>query len=104
MRPLTGFEEANAKVVQNATREVTYLFPTATGLGKSIIDATAPVRDFLRRNGIHDFDGQGRGSNESGVRLRAYLVLDDEIRPTIVSLYRPKAKPGRDGDPRIWTP
>jgi hypothetical protein len=102
MRPLTAVEESNARLLQNATRDVTYLFPTATGLQKGIMDAIAPVREFLRRQDLHEFEGQGRGSVQHGVRIPAYLVLEGGLRTTTASLYRPKAKPGRDGDPRIW--
>lgn len=32
------------------------LVPTKTGLEKSIMDATASLRDFLRDSGIHDYE------------------------------------------------
>ena len=38
--------------------DVALLVPTETGLKKSIMDATANVRDYLLSTGIHDFDDQ----------------------------------------------
>jgi hypothetical protein len=37
---------------------VTFLVPTATGLEKSIMDATQEVRDFLVAADAHNYDGQ----------------------------------------------
>ena len=37
------------------------LYPTETGLKKSIFDATQPVVHFLLKNGIHNYESQGRG-------------------------------------------
>ncbi|QNP45653.1 hypothetical protein H9L14_14190 [Sphingomonas sediminicola] len=38
-----------------------FLVPTATGLEKSIMDATDGVRAWLREQGIHDYSGSNRG-------------------------------------------
>ena len=58
MRELTDREVANAEALQDATGDLTYLLPTATGLGKAIMDATAPVREYLEANpGKHDPPG-----------------------------------------------
>lgn len=78
--------------------EVGLLVPTATGLKKSIMDATASVRDFLRDFGFHDYDGQQKGSDGKVMR-RAYYVYSDRVEETTASLYRPETK---NGDPRIW--
>lgn len=78
--------------------DVTFLVPTATGYHKSIMDATAPVRDFLKRNKLHNYEKQDQGP-ESKVMLPAYFVLEDKCQATEASLYRPKTK---QGDPRIW--
>jgi len=80
--------------------EATFLVPTEIGLRKSILDATYPVRLFLRDRGIHDYHGQKQG--EEGKRIvNAYFVTANALTPIRASLYRPKAK-GKDGDPRIW--
>lgn len=75
-----------------------YIVPTATGMEKSIMDATAPVRDFLKENGLHDFDLQPQGTDHK-VYLEAEILLPEMAVPTKVSLYRPESK---QGDPRIW--
>lgn len=78
--------------------DASYLVPTATGLDKSILDCIAPVRSYLRREGIHDFDQQSQGPAHK-VKLPAKLVLADRLVDTTASLYRPNTK---QGDPRIW--
>ncbi|UWX03664.1 hypothetical protein H1235_12650 [Pseudoxanthomonas sp. NC8] len=55
------------EVIRYFTRrgiEATFLVPTETGL-KSIMDATAPVRVFLKQAGIHDFDEQPHGGKST---------------------------------------
>ena len=80
--------------------EPAFLVPTSTGLKKAIMDATAPVRELLRRSGLHDYEGQPQG--QDGKRyLPAVLVKPNRLVETRASLYRPKAK-GGCGDPRIW--
>lgn len=78
--------------------DAAYLVPTATGLEKAILDCIAPVRSYLRREGIHDFDRQAQGP-EHKVKLTARVVLPDRLVDTTASLYRPVTK---QGDPRIW--
>ena len=75
------------------------LVPTSTGLEKSIMDATLSFREFLRETGVHEYATQERGVKEY---VPANLVLPDACIKTRASLYRPKAKPDKDGDPRIW--
>lgn len=78
--------------------EVGLLSPTATGLGKSIMDAHGDLRAFLRSAGVHDYDTQLQG--ESGKAVVDATVLEPFDAPdTKVSLYRPNTK---SGDPRIW--
>jgi hypothetical protein len=72
--------------------------PTATAMSKSIMDATAELRDYLRAAGIHDFALQAQGQ-ENKKLLRAEYVRPGGFEPTKISLYRPDAK---TGDPRIW--
>lgn len=79
--------------------EVALLVPTSTGLDKSIMDATADVRDYLRDKGFHDYARQGQGPGDKVVR-DAHFVQPTRLVPTQVSLYRPNTK---KGDPRIWT-
>jgi hypothetical protein len=97
-RVQTPREEANVRAIQDATTAVAFLMPTSTGLKKSILDAIAPVREFLVRLGIHDYDPQQQGP-ENAVRTRAFFVTSSATVPTTVSMYRPRTK---QGDPRIW--
>lgn len=80
--------------------EASYLVPTAVGLGKAIMDATSPLRSYLKAKSIRNYDGQLQGPAGKKI-LRAFFVTETNLIPTTVSLYRPHAK-GRDGDPRIW--
>lgn len=78
--------------------DVGLLVPTATGLEKGIMDATANVRQFLRGAGIHDFDHQPKGVAHKR-RIPTRLVTSTGIVATTSSVYRPETK---KGDPRIW--
>lgn len=78
--------------------EVGLLVPTKTGLDKSIMDATASLRDYLRDNGVHDFDAQAKGT-AAKVERRGFYVRPDGLEEMNASLYRPETK---NGDPRIW--
>jgi len=101
LRPFTEFEKSNLASLTSLSIDATIIQPTRTGLGKAILDATAPVRNYLRRNGLHDYETQGTGAKENGAELTATFVsLRDEVNSR-TSLYRPKAK-GNGGDPRIW--
>jgi len=72
--------------------------PTATGLKKSILDATQPVRTLFSEAGFHDYDSQGQGADHK-VMKKAIFISQDQITETTVSLYRPNTKMG---DPRMW--
>ncbi len=80
--------------------EATYLVPTSVGLEKSIMDATASVRAYLKAKSIHNYEGQLQGP-EGKKTVPAFIVTESTLIPTTVSLYRPRAK-GKEGDPRIW--
>ncbi len=72
--------------------------PTVTGLKKSILDATGPVRSHFVTEGFHSFDQQSQGDNHKVIKS-AYFVSPYEINSSRVSLYRPLTK---KGDPRMW--
>mgnify|MGYP002280171721 CR=1 FL=1 len=78
--------------------EVGLLVPTATGLRKSIMDATGPFRAYLTQQGIHDYSKQSQGPTHKRT-LPGYLVYSGRAEPTTVTLYRPETK---RGDSRIW--
>jgi len=78
--------------------DVALLVPTRTGLEKSIMDATMPLRDLLARAGIHDYQSQGQGEDHK-VSLPTRYLRPTEVKELKASLYRPTTK---SGDPRIW--
>ena len=78
--------------------DVGLVVPTETGMGKSIMDATANVRDFLRASGIHDFEMQPQGTEHKRL-IPTRFVTSAGIVGTTTSLYRPVTK---QGDPRLW--
>jgi hypothetical protein len=77
---------------------VAFLVPTPTGFGKSIMDATAPVRNLLYDAELHDYEKQQQGP-ENKVSIKTFLVEKDRLIETEMSLYRPVTK---KGDPRLW--
>jgi len=72
--------------------------PTITGLKKSILDATRPVRSHFESENFHFYDKQGQGDDFKEIKT-AYFVTVNSVEPSRVSLYRPKSK---KGDPRMW--
>lgn len=97
-RPLTANEEGNLQVVRSSAGDFALLFITATGLAKSILDATLPLRTLLKEKGIHDFNVQGQGQANKVV-FSAVVIEDSRLSSTRVSFYRPETK---QGDPRLW--
>lgn len=75
-----------------------YLVPTPTGMEKSIMDATSPLRNFLRENGIHNYDAQPQGTDNKKL-IDAQLIFKNQSEHVSISLYRPETK---SGDPRLW--
>lgn len=77
---------------------VAFLVPTETGFKKSIMDATAPIRELFKESSVHDYESQIQGPDNKAV-IKTYLVNSDSLTETKTSLYRPVTK---QGDPRIW--
>ncbi|GAA4786025.1 hypothetical protein GCM10023231_12410 [Olivibacter ginsenosidimutans] len=98
MRLITDVEQAKIKLLTERSVEFTLIEPTATGLQKSIMDATGPVRMYLKEKQVHDFTVQHQGPNNK-ILLEARLVEPFNLIKSISSLYRPQTK---KGDPRIW--
>lgn len=71
---------------------------TATMLSKSIIDATAPLRALLARNGLVEFAAIPQGQGGKIVLEIPLAVAHGPIMCT-TSFYRPNTK---QGDPRVW--
>ncbi len=98
MRDITLAEQLKLKVLTEYSVALTLIEPTETGLKKSIMDATGPVRNFLAEQEIHDYNEQGQGQQNKYI-VEAFIVAEDEFISSNASLYRPETK---KGDPRIW--
>lgn len=98
MRSLTSLEQSKIKALTKKQVPLTLIEPTGNGLKKSIMDATAPVRSYLKENYIHDYTLQAQGS-ENKVLLSAKIYGETTVVNSTASLYRPQTK---KGDPRIW--
>jgi len=88
----------NKRQLTKVGAEFSIFEPTITGLKKSILDATQPVRTHFELEDFHYFWEQGQGP-EYKIKKKSYLLTDDEIVESNTSLYRPKTK---KGDPRMW--
>jgi hypothetical protein len=64
------------------------------------MDATSPLRLYLKEKKIHDYEGQTQGP-EGKSTVETFFVTETNLIQTTASLYRPQAK-GKEGDPRIW--
>lgn len=98
MREFNDFETKNIKFLVNKQVEYATIQITETGLKKSILDATAPVRAYFMEKGIHNYETQLQGP-ENKRFVKTYILTDFEQRETQSSLYRPITK---KGDPRMW--
>jgi hypothetical protein len=98
MRVLSVQEENRLKLLTKNSVSLTLIEPTATGLKKSIMDATAVVRNYFKKNEIHDYWEQKKGP-DSKVILIGTIYDESKTYKSRVSLYRPNTK---KGDPRIW--
>lgn len=94
------------KIIQEHLELLKGLFPdgvpiqlTKTMLEKSTIDASKNIREFLVKHSLFDFDDLAKGETEY---TNCQLFYDGSLYERKVSLVRPKAKPNRPGDPRIW--
>lgn len=101
MRELSLEEQRRLITLTENSVSFTLIEPTKTGLGKGILDATGSVRAYLKRANAHNYDLQGTGAKENGVKIDSIIHLGIKTKKTIASLYRPNAK-GKGGDPRIW--
>ncbi|MCF8298684.1 MAG: hypothetical protein K9J13_14140 [Saprospiraceae bacterium] len=98
MRPLTQIEKSRLKTLTQKSISLTLIQPTETGLKKSIMDATGPVRVYLKENHIHDYNLQHQGP-EHKIIMNCLLYESFSTFKTRISLYKPITK---KGDPRIW--
>ncbi len=98
MRPFSPKEERNIERLTTENIEMAFLMPTSTGLGKSIMDATATVRLFLLERDIHDYENQRQGQEHKKI-VHSFIAQENSLVESECSLYRPTTK---KGDPRIW--
>lgn len=98
LRKLSPIEEKRLAALTAQSVETCLIEPTETGLKKSILDATSPVRRHLLETDTHDYDIQKQGPDHK-VLMRATLLKEGILIPSQASLYRPNTK---KGDPRIW--
>ena len=98
MRPFTPFEKRNMEYLVNKNVKFTQVQITATGLKKSILDATTPMRTYFKENKVHDYTLQNKGQDNK-VIIKTYILTEYKEIETQTSLYRPETK---DGDPRLW--
>ena len=93
---ITLFE--NRKFLAKHGVEYAIFEPTATGLNKSILDATQVVRTYFELTNFHHYDKQGQGTEHKVVK-EAYLLSSESKAISRMSMYRPETKMG---DPRMW--
>lgn len=98
MRPYNAFETKNVKYLVDKQVEFATIQITETGLKKSILDATAPVRAYLKEKSVHDYETQLQGPEHKHI-IDTYILTEGAQYPTKTSLYRPVTK---KGDPRLW--
>ena len=98
MRPYNAFEAKNVKFLVDKQIEFATIQITETGLKKSILDATAPVRTYFKEKNVHDYDLQLQGPEHKRV-IDTYIMTETARFLTKTSLYRPVTK---KGDPRLW--
>ncbi len=98
MRPYNALETENVKILVDRQIDFATIQITETGLQKSILDATAPVRSFLKESGLHDYELQNQGSEHKRL-IETNILTETEQFRTQTSLYRPVTK---KGDPRLW--
>ena len=98
MREFNDFEARNVKFLVGKQIGFASIQITSTGMKKSILDATTPVRAYFVEQDIHDFEKQPQGQ-ENKRFVRTYIINNFELIDTKTSFYRPNTK---KGDPRIW--
>ena len=98
MRPYNAFEAQNVKFLVDNQVDFATIQITETGIRKSIMDATAPVRAYLKERNIHDYEKQPQGQ-ENKRYITTYMMCETTHYATQTSLYRPFTK---KGDPRLW--
>lgn len=98
MRPYNALETKNVKFLVDKQVDFTTIQITETGLKKSILDATAPVRAFFKEKNVHDYEAQLQGPEHKRI-IDTFILTETAQYRTKTSLYRPVTK---NGDSRLW--
>lgn len=98
MRDFNAFEEKNVTFLVNKQIKYATIQITQTGINKSTLDATAPVRTFFLENGVHNFERQPQGQEHKRF-IKTFILSENAMKETQTSIYRPVTK---KGDPRMW--
>lgn len=88
----------NKEILVKHGIEFSVFEPTKTGLEKSILDATHPVRLHFEHEGFHNYNIQLQGPDYKIIKQAFFIGSKTKIESKM-SLYRPKTK---KGDPRMW--
>ena len=75
-RDLTEIESEKVKILKDFNIPYSLLFITDTGLTKNILDATVPIANLLKEQGVHNFELQ-----EYGPDHRVMFVVVNKIWP-----------------------
>lgn len=96
-RNLDVSEKAMADILDEFNIRYEVIFPTQTGLDKSILDATTPVVQLLKSQSVHDYDIQQSGPSHK-VTLPCMLLMENQCIESKVSMYKATTR----GDTRFW--
>ncbi len=80
-------EHEREGVLRQHSLKYVLIKPTKTALEKSIMDATASVRDFFQINEIHDYHRQENGP-ENKVKKEIEFIFENSTQNEQLSLYR----------------
>lgn len=97
-RPYYELEQKNIEFLVSHHIKFTQVQITPTGLKKSILDATTPMRAYFLENGIHNYSEQPQGT-ENRLFCKTAILSANQAFDTKTSFYRPNTK---KGDPRLW--
>lgn len=81
IRQFNAFEERNVGFLVSKQVEYATIQITKTGLRKSIMDATAPVRAYLLEKGIHDYERQPQGPDHKCL-IDTLILTETEVVST----------------------
>lgn len=97
-RSLSAEEESVFSRISVCFPDAALIYPSSTGLVKSILDAHGSLRLLMAKSAFHDYSKQGQGDMNK-VHKPSVIFDGERAYAYDLSLYRPDAK---DGDPRFW--